>query len=304
MHNTSWHHSSIVDASKSSADLTLNGGGTTMIPRHRISPHKRTVIVPRMLLLLILVGIPTHTTGQEGNETDLWISLFNGRDLSDWIVKFKGSDLGNNYLDTFRSDNGTLKVSYDGWSDLQGEFGHLFYDGKFSHYLLRVEYRFIGDQAPNGPAWAYRNNGIMLHSQSPASMTRDQEFPVSIEVQLLGGNGRERRPTANVCSPGTHFVMDDKLVTRHCTNSTSETFHGDQWVNLEVEVRGNRLIKHKVNGVEVFAYTRPQLDENDGDARRLIEQGQSVPLKEGFIAIQAESHPTEFRKIEILPLSE
>ncbi len=277
--------------------------GTITHPWKLSSPHKIVVILKKMLLLLTLVGASVHTLGQEGNESDEWISLFNGHDLSNWVVKFTGHDLGNNYLNTFRVEDGILKVSYDNWSEFKGEFGHLFYNAVFSHYLLRVEYRFTGDQASNGADWAYRNNGIMLHSQVPATMTRDQEFPASIEVQILGGNGRRQRPTANVCSPGTHFVMDGKLITRHCTNSGSETFHGDQWVSLEIEVRGNSLIKHRVNGVEVFTYTNPQLDENDDDARRLVDQGQSVALSKGYIAIQAESHPTEFRKIEILPLS-
>jgi len=256
-----------------------------------------------LLLLLALVSVSANSLGQDGNDTDGWINLLSGNDLSNWVVKFKGRTLGENYLDTFRLDNGILKVSYDNWSDFKGEFGHLFYDQLFSHYLLRMEYRFTGTQVANGPRWAYRNNGIMLHSQAPASMTQGQDFPASIEVQILGGNGRNPRPTANVCSPGTHFVLDDSLVTRHCTNSSSQTFHGDQWVSLEIEVRGSELIKHKVNGEEVFAYSEPQLDKDDKDAIRLIDQGQPVILREGYIAIQAESHPTEFRNMEILPLA-
>ena len=61
-------------------------------------------------------------------------------------------------------------------------------------------------------------------------MGRDQDFPLSIEVQLPGGNGRRERPTLNLCTPGTHMVMRGRLVTQHRTPSRSKTCHGDQWV--------------------------------------------------------------------------
>ena len=145
----------------------------------------------------------------------------------------------------------------------------------------------------------------MLHCQPPESMRQDQGFPVCVEVQLLGGNGTDERSTANVCTPGTHIVMDDELVTRHCNGSRSETYHGDQWVTVEVEVRGNGVIKHIIDGETVLEYEKPQLDENDGDAKKLIEanNGDNM-LHEGYISLQAESHPVEFRKVEILPLEE
>jgi hypothetical protein len=166
-----------------------------------------------------------------------------------------------------------------------------------------VEYRFVGDQVNNGPGWAFRNNGVMLHGQSPESMTLEQEFPASIEVQLLGGNGTDERATANVCSPGTHYVKEGELITQHCINSSSATYHGDQWVTLEVEVRGDELIRHTVNGEMVFEYSKTQLDESDPDAQNLIGQGQPVAVSGGYISLQAESHPTEFRRIDLLPLA-
>jgi len=172
----------------------------------------------------------------------------------------------------------------------------------FSHYLLRVEYRFIGEQVSNGPGWAYRNNGLMLHSQNPASMSLDQEFPVSIEVQLLGGNGKDLRTTANICTPGTNMVMNGELITRHCTNSNSGTFHGDQWVTVEMEIHSSNSLIHRINGQEVFSLQEIQLDATDLDAQALLEKGAPVTLKEGYVALQAESHPTQFRKIELLPL--
>ena len=249
---------------------------------------------------LVVASLSLSGCTQDNSES--WISLFNGNDLENWIPKFTGYPLGENYRDTFSVDRGTLKVSYDNWPDFNGEFGHLFYDQVFSNYRLRAEYRFTGEQVPGGPGWAIRNNGIMLHSQSPESMLTDQEFPASIEAQLLGGNGQDERNTANVCSPGTHYVLDGSLITTHCTNSSSTTLHGEQWVTVEIEVIGNQLIRHWVNGEVVFEYSQPQLDTDDVDGARLASQGMPVKLNEGYIAIQAESHPTEFRRIELLPL--
>ena len=258
--------------------------------------------IPRITALLFICCSTASSFAQTDAEPRQWISLFNGENLDNWQIKFTGQSLGVNYRNTFRVVDGVLRVSYDNWNDFNGEFGHLFYDQVFSHYLLRVEYRFVGDQVVNGPAWAYRNNGLMLHSQDPATMTLDQEFPVSIEAQLLGGNGVDQRSTSNVCSPGTHWHRGDELISRHCTNSNSDTYHGDQWVTAEFEVYGNEYIVHRIEGVTVFELNNPQLDESDPDAQRLIQQGASILLKEGYVALQAESHPTEFRKIELLPL--
>ena len=251
----------------------------------------------------LFVGLAGTAVAEEkdAKETDGWIRLFNGKNLDGWKVKFAGHELGDNYKNTFRVENGVLKVSYDQYKQFDGKFGHLFYKDKFSHYLLRVEYRFVGEQTPGAPGWAFRNNGIMVHSQSPESMRKDQDFPVSIEVQLLGGDGKNARSTANLCTPGTHVVMDGKLITPHVTNSSSKTYHGDQWVTVTVEVRGNDIIKHIVEGETVLEYQKPQLDEGDADGKRFIKDGEKM-LYEGYIALQAESHPTEFRKVELLPL--
>ncbi len=240
---------------------------------------------------------------QDDAETGAWKSLFNGKDLTGWKVKINGYELNDNFGDTFRVENGVLTVSYDKYDKFNSRFGHIFYESPFSHYLLRVEYRFVGQQAPEGPGWAFRNSGIMIHGQSPESMRKDQDFPVSIEVQLLGGRESGERPTGNLCTPGTHVVIDGKLVKRHCNNSTSKTYRGDQWVMIEVEVHGNDLIRHFVNGEKVFEYSQPQLDETDNDARALIKDGKKM-LSSGSISLQSESHPVEFRKVEIKELQE
>jgi hypothetical protein len=178
----------------------------------------------------------------------------------------------------------------------------LFYDLPFSHYVLRLEYRFVGEQAERGPGWAIRNSGVMIHGQSPTSMPLNQDFPVSIEVQLLGGDGENERPTGNLCTPGTHVVRNGQLHTPHCLNSSSDTFHGQQWVECEIEVHGDELIRHKINGQTVMEYSKPQLDESDATAKRLLDAGADKMITGGSISLQSESHPVEFRKVRLRKL--
>ena len=252
--------------------------------------------------LLCFVFAPVHAADEPAAKD--WIQLFNGKNLDGWTVKIKGHELGENFGDTFRVENGILKVAYDRkYKKFRGQFGHLFYRDKFSHYRLRVEYRFVGQQADGGPAWAIRNSGVMIHGESPETMGRDQDFPASIEVQLLGGNGTDERPTANLCTPGTNIVMSGELITRHCTNSTSKTYPGDQWVTVEIEVHGSKVIRHLVEGKTVLEYNEPQLDESDAHARELLAQRGKL-LDSGTISLQSESHPVEFRKVELLKLAE
>ena len=251
------------------------------------------------LLLVASAGGAAEKDAGEGK----WVQLFNGKDLTGWTPKLKGHALGENYNDTFRVEDGVLKVCYDRYDSFGGTFGHLFYHKPFTNYRLRVEYRFVGDQVKGGPGWAFRNNGIMIHGQTPETMRKDQNFPVSIEVQLLGGKGKGNRPTANLCTPGTDVIMNGKPLKRHCINSNSKTYHGDQWVTVEIEARGN-TVKHIIDGQTVLTYTDPHLDPKDGDARKLIEGGQDKMLTGGTISLQAESHPCEFRKIELLELGD
>ncbi len=193
-----------------------------------------------------------------------------------------------------------MKVRFEGFEKFNNEFGHIFYSEPFSHYKLRIEYRFVGEQVPGGPAWAFRNSGVMLHSQSAASMLLDQDFPVSIEAQFLGGNGVDERPTLNVCTPGTHIVMDGRLVTQHCTNSGSKTYHGDVWVTAEFVVLGDSVIHHIIERDTVLTYYKPQV----GGAHEGYPVPDGTLIREGYISLQAESHPVEFRKVELLKLEE
>ena len=232
-----------------------------------------------------------------------WIQLFNGKNLEGWTPKFSKHDLGENFNDTFRVENGVLAVRYDKWTKFDGEFGHLFYKDPFSYYRLVAEYRFIGDQVAGGPAWARRNNGLMLHSPDPKTMVKDQDFPISIEVQLLGGFGDGKpRTTLNLCTPGSNVVLNGKLHTAHCTNSTSKTYDGEQWVRVEVDVHGDELVKHVIDGQTVLEYTKPQIGGGQVSPVDPAIKVDGTPMTSGYISIQAETAPTEFRKIELLNL--
>lgn len=269
--------------------------------------RKQTLFVMILLLTACSSGKRNQNDRKQQpleKSTESWIQLFNGKDLNNWDIKFTGYELGDNLNNTFRVEDGLLRVNYDEWNEWGNQFGHLFYKGEFSHYRLRVEYRFVGDQVKGGPGWAFRNNGLMLHGQSAESMELDQDFPVSIEVQLLGGSGKGERSTMNLCTPGTNVVMNGKLIEEHCTNSNSETYHGDQWVSVEVEVRGGEVIKHFVDGQEVMQYEQPQLDPRDKYFEKHLPADGTKILSKGTISIQAESHPTDFRKIELLVLED
>ena len=230
-----------------------------------------------------------------------WIQLFNGKDLTGWTPKFAKHDLGENFNNTFRVEDGLLKVRYDKWETFNGEFGHMFYKDPFSYYMIAAEYRFVGDQVKGGPEWAIRNNGLMLQSPDPKTMMKDQDFPISIEVQLLGGFGKPRT-TANLCTPGTNVVIDGKLETRHCINSKSKTYEGDQWVRVEVLVHGDELMRHYVEGEPVLEYTKPQIGGGNVSPVDPKVKVDGTPLTGGYISIQAETAPIDFRKIEVLNL--
>lgn len=240
---------------------------------------------------------------RQKNAENKWIQLFNGKDLTGWTPKITGYEAGDNFGNTFRVEDGLLKVRYDQYDQFDGRFGHLFYQDELSHYKLRVEYRFVGDQCPGGEGWAYRNSGIMVHGQRPETMTLDQDFPTSVEVQLLGSDSLVERTNMNVCTPGTNIVMNGELILDHCINSSSGSFFGDEWVTAELEVRGNEVLYHVVNGDTVLQYNQPQLDERDASFARLIDvnKGDKM-LHKGTISLQSESHPIDFRKVELLVL--
>jgi hypothetical protein len=260
------------------------------------------ILLTALALASLLAPAQRQSAPNDPKRED-WIQLFNGKNLDGWTPKFAKHDLGENVNDTFRVENGLLEVRYDKWTKFDGEFGHLFYKDAFSYYRLAAEYRFVGQQVNGGPGWAMRNNGLMLQSPDPKTMMKDQDFPISIEVQLLGGlSDGKPRTTANLCTPGSNVVMNGKLFTPHCVNSKSKTYDGDQWVRVEVEVRGDELVRHIVEGVTVLEYSKPQMGGGQASPVDPKVKVDGTPMDRGYISIQAETAPIDFRKIELLNL--
>jgi len=259
-------------------------------------------ILPLAILLLSLLSCNSTNSKKDPADAkkDAWIQLFNGKNLEGWTIKMNKYPLGENFNNTFGVENGYMHTRYDAYEKFDAEYGHIFYNKPFSHYKLRVEYRVVGEQVKGGQGWALKNSGAMLHCQSPETMLVDQEFPVSIEAQFLGGTGEGDRPTGNLCTPGTHVHIDGELITKHCITSSSATFHGEQWVTFEAVVLGDSIIHHLVNGDTVITYTNPIIGGSLPDGFPLAE---GTPLGSGYISLQAESHPYEFRKVELLDLS-
>jgi hypothetical protein len=264
--------------------------------KYRQSGHQIFVFV------ILFVALSTTFSYAQKNKKD-WIQLFNGKDIKDWIVKVHHHDVNVNFGNTFRVEDGMIRVKYDQYSDFNDQFGHLYYKQPFSYYHLIVEYRFVGKLQKGAPEYTLLNSGVMFHSQDPRTMPREQDWPISVEMQFLAGLGDGKpRTTGNMCSPGTIVVYDGKLDPRHCINSTSKTYDGEQWVRAELIVYGDSLVTHIINGEKVMEYTKPQIEEGvvHNYDPKIWEPGKL--LKEGFIALQSEGQPIDFRKVELLNL--
>lgn len=261
----------------------------------------RLYIVFFALAWISCAGPPSQQA--EINVADGWRTLFNGKDLENWRIKIAKHELDENFANTFRVEDGLMKVRYDGYEAFDRQYGHIFYDEPFSYYLYRVEYRFVGEQAPEGEGWALRNSGVMLHGQKPETMTKDQDFPISIEGQLLGGDGTNNRTTSNLCTPGTNVVIDDELFTPHCLNSSSKTYHGEQWVVADFLVLGDSIIHHILEGDTVLTYHKPQMGGGNVSNHNPDVKKDGQLISEGYISLQSESHPIDFRRVEIFDLS-
>jgi hypothetical protein len=250
-----------------------------------------------MICVLLSPGCSDRTVRNE----EKWIDLFNGQNLDGWTIKINKHILNENFGNTFRVEDSILVIDYSAYDTFNQEFGHIFYKEAFSHYKLKLEYRFTGNQVKGGPGWALRNSGIMFHSQSPESMLTDQPFPVSVEAQFLGGSETGERSTGNVCTPGTHIVMNGNLITEHCISSVSKTFRGEEWVSAELVVLGDSIIHHIIGGDTVLTYSKPRIG---GDLPQGYPLAEGTAVKSGYIALQAESHPVAFRRIRLLDLSQ
>lgn len=268
-------------------------------------PH----FLPRAFaFLLFLIPFIKPAQAQQSPAQPEWQALYNGKDLTGWDIKIAGQPLNDNYKNTFRAEGDMIRISYDQYQNFAGKYGHMYYKTPYSHYVLRFEYRFLGNQVPGGEKWNVRNSGIMYHSQPAKSLTLPQEFPVSLEIQLLGGLGAGERHTGNLCTPGTQMHQNGKLVSDHCIDSDSKTYDGDRWVKGEIQVYGDSLVRHIIEGDTVLTYQKPVIGEvywkqgKEDAYSRLWKDKDGVALKEGYLALQAESHAIDFRNLQLLNL--
>lgn len=257
-----------------------------------------------MKFFLLFLAFACIAQARPDDDSHGWISLFNGKDLQGWTPKIAGYPAGKNAFDTFRVEDGILKVCYDRYPHFGNHFGHLYSKTSYSHYRLQLEYRFIGRKLADAPDYVNLNSGVMYHSPPADSLTLDQAFPASLEFQFLADEGRGPRATGNLCTPGTHVEWNGTLTKEHIISSTSPTFGPDEWVKIELEVHGNQSIIHRVNGKEVLRFEHPVLDPDCPitSAQPLLNAGASKNLSAGHIALQAEGQAIWFRNIRIKPL--
>ena len=283
-------------------------------------PRLRTVVGISFLSTLIACSVHTQHNDYLANsvtspnefapraesaarEKNVWLPLFDGKSLNGWVPKFSGYPVGENVKNTFAVRDGKLVADNSNWSHFDYTFGHLFFDEVFHHYKIRAEYRFVGEQVAQAPEWAKRNNGIFVHAQSAKSMWLNQDFPSGMEIQLLGGFGEGERSTGNICRSNVDVDINGEKAKDRCIGSTSSTYHGEQWVTVEIHVRGSERITHFINGEQVFDYTNIRRTHEFNETQ-FGDTTASRDIGSGYIAIQAESAPTEFRKIEIMILDD
>ena len=254
-------------------------------------------------LAFVLVIISCNSKVKTADEEN-WQTLFKGKNLDNWIVKIHHHEVGDNYANTFRVKDGAIQVNYDGYNDFDERYGHLFYKEPFSSYHLKFEYRFTDQWLEDAPSYTFRNSGVMFHSQDPNTILKEQDWPISVEYQMLAdaGDGKSR-PTGNMCSPGTEVLYEGKMDPRHCINSSSETYNWDEWIKAELIVYKDSLVIHKVNGVKVLEYTKPQIGGGVIYGYDPAIKIDGKPLTEGYIALQAEGQGVEFKEIKIKKLN-
>ena len=273
-----------------------------------MNPLQRPPTIPILVIATALVAGCVADSGDEpasAPESDAWVDLFNGEDLTGWVPKIRGEPLGEDARGTFRVEDGLLSVSYDQYDAAVGfddTFGHLFYVDPLDGYELLVEYRFVGRQFAGGPGWARSNSGVMFHAQAPETMGVDQDFPISLEAQFLGGAADEVRPTANLCTPGTHVDMSGEQVTQHCVNASAPTIADSTWVSVTIMAYPDGAVRHVIDGQTVIEYQRPVVGGGEVSERTAGAPPEGTALLGGYVALQSESHPIQFRRVAIRPL--
>ena len=265
---------------------------------------KHRFIATSKFLVLLVVALGFSGFDRAGtdlhSESASWVPIFNGRNLEGWKIKIAGHPMGENFGNTFRVDNGILNIRYDQYGDnFNNRFGALYYGRKLSNYRLKVEYRFVGETAPGAPTWGFRDSGIQYLGQDPATVELKQQFPVCVEFNLHGGNGKEERPTGELCVPGTYVEFAGSRNSQFCTPpDVKKTFHGDQWVTVEIEIRDGK-ITHFVNGEQVLIAANAHYDPKHEYGKNFAAGHPGVIL-DGFVSLQSNSHPIDFRKIELM----
>ena len=251
-----------------------------------------------LLIVFLLMSFDTKISVKQ-KDTKKWVSLFNGKNIDNWKPKISGYKLGENFGNTFRVEDGILSTRYDKYDSFSNRFGALYYGKKFTNYRLKVEYRFVGNTTPGAPSWGYRDGGIQYHCQPPATVGLQQPFPVCLEYNLHGGNGKDERPVGEICASGMYVEINGKTNSSYCTPPTvKRTFHGDQWVTAEIDIR-NGKITHFINGEQIIQFENPRYDSTNAQAKNFIVRGNDI-VKDGYISLQSNSHPMDFRRIEIM----
>lgn len=270
--------------------------------------YKYSIVLYALLMLAACQSSKPVVSEEE------WVPLFNNKDLTGWDIKIAGHDLNDNFNNTFYVKDSMIVVDYSGSKEFTKEFGHIYYNKPFSYYKVRVQYQFYGKQLTGGPGYAYLNSGLMLHSQSAASLSKEQSFPVSLEMQFLASDSAIKQHTGNLCTPGTVVSINGKPDNDHCIDSRSPFYDKQEWISAEAIVLGDSVIYHVINGDTVLTYEKPLIagdfvnsDFNftlggfGADSAQWIQQ-KNRPLTSGYIALQAESHPIRFKNVELLNL--
>lgn len=243
-------------------------------------------------------------------EDTAWVSMHNGKNLEGWTPYFEKSGLTNPDSTFQYSPEGYFFVNQRLSKNTTG-FGHLFFTKKkLSYYLVRAVYRFTTKDAAPGFAPGGdqpQNNGLMIHSQDPKTMN-GKAFPTSSECQLLGPeNALNSGPksqgflsgiSANLCVSGITVNYKGNDISSNCwkaeypatwKNTKIPFEDADGWSDITVRVLGDSLIQHYIHGTKVLEFSKIRAN--------------GAALKDGFLAIQAEGTPTQFKALEYVELT-
>jgi hypothetical protein len=273
-----------------------------LVPNGRVL--SRLTMLPILAGLMVSTALPEHVDA--GPADTVWTQLFNGTDFKDWDIKTMGLALNQDPKNTYRIVDSAIEVNYSNYTDWSGEpWSHIGYKVRpFSYYVVRLEYQFFGNQVGGAPGYANENSGIMLHSQSLASMALNQNWPISLEDQLLGPKSTQGPGSGNLCTPGTAVEYPKgQFNDNHCINAVANTkASAPAWVKASAIVLGDSMVVQLIENKPVLTYYRPMEQQGivTGNTTRAIINRK--PLGSGYILLQAESSPIRFRRIQLANL--